>query len=92
MDYNDFNHRLKAVIDYNEFNHRLGAYESGHFLPEDGVAILYPSVKDFLTFQKLKGNVESFNSELDSQHNLEKIIIRLAVGSECEIFCLKEDF
>lgn len=79
-------------MNYNEFNYHLGAYESGHFLPEDGVAILYPSVKDFLTFQKLKGNVESFNSELDSQHNLEKIIVRLAVGSECEIFCLKEDF
>lgn len=79
-------------MDYNEFNYRLGAYESGHFLPEDGVSILYPNVKDFLTFQKLKGNVESFNSELDNQHNLEKIIVRLAVGSECEIFCLKEDF
>lgn len=79
-------------MDYNEFNQYLGAYESGRFLPEDGVSILYPNVKDFLTFQKLKGNVESFNSELDSQHNLEKIIVRLAVGSECEIFCLKEDF
>lgn len=79
-------------MDYNEFNQYLGAYESGHFLPEDGVAVLYPNVKDFLTFQKLKGNVKSFNSKLDSQHNLEKIIVRLAVGSECEIFCLKEDF
>lgn len=79
-------------MDYNEFNQYLGAYESGHFLPEDGVAVLYPSVKDFLTFQKLKGNVESFNSELDSNHNLEKIIVKLAVGSECEIFCLREDF
>lgn len=79
-------------MDYNEFNQYLGAYESGHFLPEDGAAVLYPNVKDFLTFQKLKGNVESFNSELDSKHNLEKIIVRLAVGSECEIFCLKEDF
>ena len=83
---------LRNVMTYNEFNRRLGAYESGHFLPEDGVAVLYPNVKDFLTFQKLKGNVESFNSELDSQHNLEKIIVRLAVGSECEIFCLKENF
>lgn len=79
-------------MDYNEFNQYLGVYESGHFLPKDGVAVLYPNVKDFLTFQKLKGNVESFNSELDSKHNLEKIIVRLAVGSECEIFCLKEDF
>jgi len=78
-------------VDYNEFNHRLGAYESGHFLPEDGVSVLYPNVKDFLTFQKLRGNVESFESKLDTQHNLEKIIVRLAVGSECEIFCLKED-
>ena len=82
---------LKNVMTYNEFNHRLGAYESGHFLPEDGVAILYPNVKDFLTFQKLSGNVESFDCELDSQHNFEKIIVRLAIGSECEIFCLKED-
>lgn len=79
-------------MDYNEFNQSLGAYESGHFLPEDGVAVLYPNVKDFLSFQELNGNVESFNSELDSKHNLEKIIVRLAVGSECEIFCLKEDF
>ena len=79
-------------MDYNEFNQSLGAYESGHFLPEDGVAVLYPNVKDFLAFQMLKGNGESFNSELDSKHNLEKIIVRLAVGSECEIFCLKEDF
>lgn len=79
-------------MDYNEFNYYLSTYESGHFLPEDGVAVLYPSVKDFLTFQKLKGNVEYFNSELDNQHNLEKIIVKLAIGSECEIFCLKEDF
>ena len=77
-------------MDYNEFNQYLGAYESGHFLPEDGVAILYPNVKDFLAFQRLKGNIMSYICESDVKHNLDRYSIDLACGSGCEIFCLKE--